>query len=478
MSSPKYDLVVIGSGPGGYVSAIRAAQLGMKTAVIERDNPGGVCLNWGCIPSKAIIKCAEVYNYFQSSENYGISHKGLSFDYSKVIDKSRGASSSLNKGVEFLLKKNKIDLIKGAAKLLRPGAIGIAGDEDSEIQGQKILLATGSVPRTIPGMEIDGKIVMTSDEAIMNRSVPKNIVIIGGGYIGVEFAYVYNSFGSKVTIVEMAPNIIPGADEDISKELEKSFKKRGIEILTSTAYKSIKKTKTGAKITVADVGSGEEKTLSKEIVLVAIGRKAVANSAPTSFSFYGSGDSLGLDELGIETDEQGFIKTDESYSTTCSGVYAIGDVNGPPLLAHKASDEGVVAVERMNGLETRVHYDNIPGCVYCQPEVASVGLTKKQANDSGYNLSVGTFPFKAVGKAVAVGETEGFVKIISNKDNGEILGAHIIGHGATELIAELGTAKTLESTPYEIATTSHAHPTLSEAVMEAALAAMGRRRNF
>ncbi len=476
--SSKYDLVVIGSGPGGYLSAIRAAQLGMKTVVIERDSPGGVCLNWGCIPSKAIIKCAEVYSYFNKSEDYGITHKGLSCNYSKVIDKSRGASSSLNKGVEFLLKKNKVDLIKGSAKLLRPGAVGIAGDEDSEIQGQKILLATGSVPRTIPGLDIDGKIVMTSDEAIMNRRIPKSIVIIGGGYIGVEFAYVYNAFGSKVTIVEMVPNIIPGADEDVSKELEKNFKKSGIEILTSTAYKSIKKTKTGAKITVADAASGKEKVLSAEMVLVAIGRKAVTNSAPTSFSFYGSGDSLGLDELGIETDEQGFIKTDESYSTTCSGVYAIGDVIGPPLLAHKASDEGVVAVERMNGMDTRVHYDNIPGCVYCQPEVASVGLTEKQANERGHNFSIGTFPFKASGKAVAVGEPEGFVKIIFSKDNGEILGAHIIGHGATELIAEIGTAKTLESTPYEIATTSHAHPTLSEAVMEAALAAMGRMRNF
>ncbi len=476
--SSKYDLVIIGSGPGGYISAIRAAQLGMKTAVVERDNPGGVCLNWGCIPSKAIIKCAEVYNYFRDAENYGISHKGLSFDYSKVIDKSRGASSSLNKGVEFLLKKNKVDLIKGAAKLLRPDSVGIVGDEDSEIQAQKIMLATGSVPRTIPGLDIDGKIVMTSDEAIMNRRIPKTIAIIGGGYIGVEFAYVYNAFGSKVTIVEMAPNIIPGADEDISKELEKSFKKSGIEVLTSTAYKSIKKTKKEAKVTVADAGSGKEKTLNAEMVLVAIGRKAVANSAPTSFSFYGSGDSLGLAELGIDINEQGFIKTDESYSTTCSGVYAIGDVIGPPLLAHKASDEGVVAVERMNGLDTRVHYNNIPGCVYCQPEIASVGLTEKQANDDGYNISVGSFPFKAVGKAVAVGETEGFVKIISNKDNGEILGAHIIGHGATELIAEIGTAKTLESTPYEIATTSHAHPTLSEAVMEAALSVMGRQRNF
>lgn len=476
--SSKYDLVVIGSGPGGYVAAIRAAQLGMKAAVIERDNPGGVCLNWGCIPSKAIIKCAEVYNYCKKSEDYGITSKGLSFDYSRVIEKSRGASSSLNKGVEFLLKKNKVTFIKGSARLLRPGAVGIAGDEDSEIQSQNILLATGSVPQTIPGLEIDGKIVMTSDEAIMNREVPKSIIIIGGGYIGVEFAYVYNSFGSKVTIVEMAPNIIPGADEDVSKELEKSFKKSGMTVLTGTAYKSIKKTKTGAKVTVADAASGGESVLSANMVLVAVGRKAVANSAPTSYGFYGSGDGIGLDELGIETDERGFIKTDENYSTTCSGVYAIGDVTGPPLLAHKASEEGVVAVERMNGLNTRVHYNNIPGCVYCQPEVASVGFTEKAANDAGYNVDTGTFPFKAVGKAVAVGEPEGFVKIISNRENGEILGAHIIGHGATELIAEIGTARTLESTPYEIATTSHAHPTLSEAVMEAALAAMGRQRHF
>lgn len=475
----KFDLTIIGSGPGGYVAAIRAAQLGMNVAVIERDKPGGVCLNWGCIPSKAILKCAEVYNYIINSEKYGIKTSGVSYDYSKVVGKSRDASTTLNKGVEFLLGKNNITLLKGVGKIIKENQVAVLNKENLEIQTDKILIATGSVPRTIPGLEIDRKVVMTSDEAIMNREIPKSVVIIGGGYIGVEFAYVYNSFGSKVTIVEMEKNIIPGADEEVAIELQKVFKRHGVEIRCGTKYKSIKKQRTSATVTVQDIETGEEENIKTSLVLVAIGRKAVANTALSSFSHYGKSDGLGLGEVGVELDSVGFIKTDKDYMTTKNGIYAIGDVIGPPLLAHKASEEGVVAVEIMNGIKkSKVHYNRIPGCVYCQPEVGMIGLTEKQAKEQGFDYSVGKFPFKAAGKAVAVGDTEGFVKILSDKKTNEILGAHIIGSGATELIAELGLASSLEATPLEIAYTSHAHPTLSEAVMEAALGTLGRTRHL
>jgi len=476
----KFNLTVIGSGPGGYIAAIRAAQLGMKVAVIERDKPGGVCLNWGCIPSKAILKCAEIYETFKRSEEYGIKSNGLSFDYSKVIEKSRKAASTLTKGVEFLLKKNKIALFTGVGKLITKSKVGVIGEKNEiEIDTEKVLIATGSVPRVLPGMEVDGNLVMTSDEAIMSSDFPDSIVIIGGGYIGAEFAYVYNSFGSKVTIVEMETHLIPGTDREVALELEKSFKKAGMNILTSTKFKEIKRSKKSLEVTLEDTqGKKGEKRVSASKVLIAIGRKAVANTAPSSLSYYGNSDDLGLKGLNIELNEQGFIKTDGSYMTTCSDVYAIGDVIGPPLLAHKASEEGVVAVEKMAGLSSKVHYDNIPSCVYCQPEIASVGITEEQAKDRGLKLNIGKFPFRACGKAVGTGDTEGFVKVISDAKTGEILGAHIIGHGATELIAEIGVAKTLESTPLEIGMTVHAHPTLSEAVMEAALAALGRSRNF
>jgi dihydrolipoamide dehydrogenase len=475
----KFNLTVIGSGPGGYVGAIRAAQLGMKVAIIERDKPGGVCLNWGCIPSKAILKCAEIYEKFKAAEDYGIKCNGLSFDYPKVIEKSRKAASTLTKGVEFLFKKNKITLFSGVGKLITKNRVGVIGNKDQiEIETEKVIIATGSVPRILPGIEVAGNLVMTSDEAIMSTDFPDSIVIIGGGYIGAEFAYVYNSFGSKVTVVEMEKHLLPGVDGEVAQELEKIFKKAGMNILTSTKFKSLKKSKNSVEVTLEDSQGKEEKKITASKLLVAIGRKAVANTAPSSLSYYGNSDGFGLKELNIELNEQGFIKTDGSYMTTCSNVYAIGDIIGPPLLAHKASEEGVVAVEIMAGLKSRVHYDNIPACVYCQPEIASVGITEEQAKDRENKFNIGKYPFRAVGKAVGIGETEGFVKIISDATTGEILGAHIIGHAATELIAEIGVAKTLESTPLEIAITSHAHPTLSEGVMEAALAALGRARNF
>lgn len=476
----RFNLVVIGSGPGGYIAAIRAAQLGMKVAVVERDKPGGVCLNWGCIPSKAILKCAEIYETFKHSENYGIKCGELSYDYSKVIEKSRKASSTLTKGVEFLFKKNKIALFLGTGKLISPNKVGIIGDKDEkEIETERILIATGSVPRVLPGIEIDGRVVMTSDEAIFSKEIPESIVIIGGGYIGVEFAYIYNSFGSKVTIVEMENRILPGVDREIAEELEKNFKKNGIHVLTGTRFKELKKLDNSVEVTLEDDSGKGEKKVSASRLLVAVGRKAVYNTAPTSLSHYDTSSDIGLKDLNIELTKQGFIKVDNSFMTTCRNVYAIGDVVGPPLLAHKASEEGVIAVEIMAGdKNARVHYDRIPGCVYCQPEVASIGITEDEAKERGIKFNVGKFPFKACGKAVAIGETEGFVKIISDAKSGEILGAHIIGKGATELIAEIGVAKTLESTPLEIGITPHAHPTLSEAVMEAALAALGRAINI
>lgn len=475
----KFNLVVIGSGPGGYIAAIRAAQLGMRVAVVERDKPGGVCLNWGCIPSKAILKCAELYQTFKQSEKYGIKHNELSVDYPKVIERSRKTSSTLSKGIEFLFKKNRITLYSGIGKLITPKKVGVITESNElEIETERILIATGSVPKTLPGLEVDGKLVMTSDEAIMSKELPDSIIIIGGGYIGVEFAYVYNSFGSKVTIVEMEDHLLPGADEEVAQELERSFKKAGINVVTGMRFKHLKRNKNTVEVTLEDREGKETKRLSGSHVLVAVGRKAVANTAPTSLSYYGKSPDLGLKELRIEVDEQGFIKTDESYMTTCTNVYAIGDVIGPPLLAHKASEEGVVAVEIMAGHKKKLNYDNIPSCVYCQPEIASIGLTEKQVRERGFKFNIGKFPFRASGKAMAVGDTEGFVKIISDSKTGEILGAHIIGHGATELIAEIGIAKTLEATPLEIGSTVHAHPTLSEAVMEAALAALGMARNI
>jgi len=479
LTMEKFDLTVIGSGPGGYVGAIRAAQLGMRVAIIERDRPGGVCLNWGCIPSKSILKCAEVYEYFKNSSEFGITHKGLSYDFSKVIDKSRGASDKLTNGVEYLLKKNKITLFNGIGKIINNGKVGVTGENDQvEIDTEKILIATGSVPVTLPGLEVDGKLVMTSDEAIFHPEVPPSVVVIGGGYIGAEFAYVYNSFGSKVTIVEMMDHLLPGADRDVARDLERSFKKSGMTIMTGTKYKNVNKKRKTVDVILEDIKKGTESTVSASMVLVAVGRRPIANDAPTSLSFYKKTGDIGLSDARVELDERGFIKTDDSYMTTSSNIYAIGDVIGPPLLAHKASEEGVAAVEMMAGLNSKVHYGNIPGCVYCQPEIAMLGMTEEQVKGKGYEYNVGKFPFKAVGKAVGTGETDGFVKIISDKKTGEILGSHIIGHGATELIAEVAVGRTLETTPYEIAVTSHAHPTLSEAVMEAALAAMGRARNF
>jgi dihydrolipoamide dehydrogenase len=463
--SGRYDLVVIGAGPGGYVAAIRAAQLGMKTAVVEKDRAGGVCLNWGCIPSKAILTSAELYEDLKEGERYGIKVQGMSVEYAQVIRRSREVADRLAKGVEFLLRKNKVQLIMGTGRLDGPNRVVVeaSGQAARELEAAHILIATGSKERTLPGLEVDGKRILTSYEALVDAEMPKDILIVGGGAIGCEFAYVYAAFGSRVTVVEMEKQLLPGVDAEVAQELEKAFKKKGIEVLTGTKYHGAEKFP--GRVEVALDHNGDIKTRTANKVLVAVGR------VPLSAG-------LGLEAIGVELD-RGFIKVNEHMQTSCATVYAIGDVNGPPLLAHAASEEGIAAVEHMAGKrEKGIDHRKIPACVYCQPEVAMIGLTEEQAKAKGYEVSVGKFPFMASGKAIARGHDEGFVKLVVDKEYGEILGCHIIGHGATDLIAEIGLARTLEATTAELAGTVHAHPTLSEAIMEAALNAEGRGINF
>ena len=461
----RYDLVVIGAGPGGYVAAIRAAQLGLSVAVVEKDQPGGVCLNWGCIPSKAILTSAEMYEDLKHGERYGIKVSGLSFDYPQVIKRSRQVAGRLAKGVEYLLKKNKVPLLKGAGRLEAKNRVVIeaSGQEAQQVEAERIVIATGSRERTLPGLEVDGKQVLTSYEALTEQAIPESIVIIGGGAIGVEFAYIYSTFGSRVTIVEMEKQLLPGVDSEIVQELERSFKRKGIEILTQTMFHRLEKYPGRVELILDNAGTLKERTTNK--VLVAVGR------APISAD-------LGLEEAGVEID-RGYIQVNEQLQTANTAIYAIGDVNGPPLLAHAASEEGIAAVEYMTGeREKGLDSSRIPACIYCQPQVAVFGLNEEQAQAQGYEVKVGRFPFRALGKALASGHDEGMVKLVVEKEYGEILGCHIIGRGATDLIAEVGLARTLEATTAELSETVHAHPTLSEAIMEAALDAEGRGINF
>ena len=461
----RYDLVVIGAGPGGYVAAIRAAQLGLSVAVVEKDQPGGVCLNWGCIPSKAILTSAEMYEDLKHGERYGIKVSGLSFDYPQVIKRSRQVAGRLAKGVEYLLKKNKVPLLKGAGRLEAKNrvVIEVSGQEAQQVEAERIVIATGSRERTLPGLEIDGKQVLTSYEALTEQAIPESLVIIGGGAIGVEFAYIYSTFGSRVTIVEMEKQLLPGVDSEIVQELERSFKRKGIEILTQTMFHSLEKYPGRVELILDSAGTLKERTTNK--VLVAVGR------APISAD-------LGLEEAGVEID-RGYIQVNEQLQTANTAIYAIGDVNGPPLLAHAASEEGIAAVEYMTGeREKGLDSSRIPACIYCQPQVAVFGLSEEQAQAQGYEVKVGRFPFRALGKALASGHDEGMVKLVVEKEYGEILGCHIVGRGATDLIAEVGLARTLEATTAELSETVHAHPTLSEAIMEAALDAEGRGINF
>ncbi|MFV1950445.1 MAG: dihydrolipoyl dehydrogenase [Nitrospinota bacterium] len=455
-----YDLVVIGSGPGGYVASIRGARVGMNVALVERDRVGGVCLNYGCIPTKTLLQNTEVLSLFQRSKEFGITVDNLMADFSKAVDRSRRVANRLSKGVEYLLKKNKIDLISGSAMFhshpaptKKIGIIDEKGKYIREITGRNIIIATGSRVKSVPGVNIDGKKIITSNEAILLKDLPESMIILGGGAIGVEFAYIFAIYGVKVTIIEMLPHILPLEDSEITAILERSFKKIGIDIMTGYRVESVMAGGKGVKVTVSSAeGTSEEK--ASDIVLVATGRE------PNS-------EGIGLKEMNINM-EKGYIKVNNRMETGAAGIYAIGDVAGQPLLAHAAMAEGITAVETINGKEGGLPDRlNIPNCTYCHPQVASVGLSEEEAKKRGYDIKIGRFPFRANGKAVAMGETDGMIKIIANAKNEEILGAHIIGPEATELIGEIALAKSFKLTPSEISKTVHAHPTLSEMIMEA-----------
>lgn len=451
-----YDLIVIGGGPAGYVGAIRAAQLGKKVACVEKERAGGTCLNWGCIPTKALLRNAELYHLMSHrAADFGFAFDKLSYDWSKIIGRSRKVSDRLAGGIEFLFKKNKVDYLRGEASNEKAGSVVVtAADGKQETHtASKILVATGVTTRELPGLPFNGRTVIGSRQALILDPQPKSMIIIGAGAIGIEFAYFYNAFGTKVTVVEMMPNILPVEDTEVSVALEKSLTKLGIKILTGAKTTKTEATEAGVKITVE---GKESQTLEADVCLVAIGVQPLLPGG-----------------LKLELTERGYIKTKENYETSVPGIYAAGDIIGPPWLAHVASYEAIQAVEGMFGKHKPKRVTTFPGCTYCQPQVASVGLTERAAKEKGLKFKIGKFPFQASGKALAVGESEGFVKLILGEPHGEILGAHIIGAEATELIAELGLAITLEATHEEIEATIHAHPTLSEAVHEAVGQAYG-----
>jgi dihydrolipoamide dehydrogenase len=451
----KYDLVVIGGGPAGYVGAIRAAQLGKRVACVEKERAGGTCLNWGCIPTKSLLRNAELYHLLSHrAADFGFKIEGLSYDWSKVIKRSRDVSDKNAAGIEFLFKKNRVDYIRGEASLEKAGEVVVrmVDDKTETPEAAKILIATGVVSRPLPSFPFDGKTVIGSREAMILEPQPKSMVIIGAGAIGVEFAYFYNAFGTKVTLIEMLPNVLPIEDTEVSQALEKALKKQGIRILINARTTKTERTKNDVAITV----EGKEK-IEAEVCLVAIGVTPL----------------LPRGKLQPNLTERGYIETNALYETSLPNVYAAGDIIGPPWLAHVASWEAIQAVEGMFGEIEPRKVGAFPGCTYCQPQVASIGLTERAAKESGRKFRVGRFPFNASGKARAIGETEGFVKLIIGGPHGEILGAHIIGPEATEMIAELGLAITLEATHEEIEATIHAHPTLSEAVHEATGQAFG-----
>src|SRR5919109_412886 len=452
----KYDIVVVGTGPGGYVCAIRAAQLGLTVAVVEDDRPGGVCLNWGCIPTKALLRNAEVVHLFEKAETFGITVQGMKADYASAVQRSRGVADRMAKGVEFLFRKNKVTLVPGTGTLPSKNVVEVRGKDGTTTleAGRAVILATGSEPKSLPGVPIDEKIVISSNGAVRNEAKPKSIVVIGAGAVGVEFADVYRSYGVEVTLLEALPRIVPIEDEDVSAQLTRSLSRRGITIKTGVKVSAVKPLESSVVIET-DGGRFEA-----EQVLMAVGRAARTKG-------------VGLETLGV-TLERGFVKVSPTMETSVKGIYAIGDMAGPPLLAHKAMAEGVVAAEVVAGKNPRpVDYGNVPSCTYCRPQVASIGLTEAKAKEAGREVAVGKFPFTASGKAVALAETEGFVKVIADKKTGEILGAHIIGPEATEVIHEFAVGRTLEATLEELMHTIHAHPTLSEAALEATLAALG-----
>lgn len=458
-SKMNYDIIVIGSGPGGYVTAIRASQLGFKTAIVERENLGGICLNWGCIPTKALLKSAQVFKYINHAEDFGLNKVEASFDFPKVISRSRGVANKMSKGIEFLMKKNKIDVIFGNAKVLKGKKVAVEKDGAvTEYSANHIILATGARSRELPNLPQDGVKVIGYRQALTLPEQPKSMIVVGSGAIGVEFAYFYATMGTKVTVVEFMPNIVPVEDEEVSKHLEKSLKKAGVEVMTNASVESLDTSGAGVKAHVK-TASGNV-TLEADIVLSAVG--IAANI-----------ENIGLEEVGIQTDK-GRVLVNEWYQTSVPGYYAIGDIIPTQALAHVASAEGITCVEKIKGMHVEpIDYGNIPGCTYCLPEIASVGLTEKQAKEKGYEIKVGKFPFSASGKATANGDTDGFVKVIFDAKYGEWLGCHMIGVGVTEMIAEAVAARKLETTGHEILKTVHPHPTLSEAVMEAVAAAYG-----
>jgi len=457
-----YDVVVIGGGPGGEPAAIRASQLGLRVATIERDRLGGICTNWGCIPTKALLKNAEIYSDFLSApKEWGITYDNLKVDFGAIIQRSRGVVDRNVKGIEYLFKKNKIELIKGSGVLTGKNSVEVTGSggEKKTVTGNTIIIATGARARMLPGIKPDGKRILSATEAMSMDHIPASMTIVGSGAIGIEFAYFYHTFGTKITIIEMLPNILPVEDTEVSAELEKIYKKIGMTIYTNTKVSIVNLGNDGTTVEI-ETADGKKEKIDAECTLIAIGVQ-------------GNTENLGLEKLGIKM-TKGFIDVDDYMQTSVKGIYAVGDVAGPPWLAHVATAEGLVAAEYIaHGSAQPVDYDNIPGCTYCQPQVASVGLTERAAKEKGMQIKIGKFPFTAIGKARAIGHTEGFVKLIFDAKYGELLGAHIIGAEATEMLEELTIARSHGATSESILKTVHPHPTLSEAVMEAASVALG-----
>ncbi len=456
-----YDIIVVGSGPGGYVTAIRASQLGMKTAIVERESLGGICLNWGCIPTKALLKSANVYEYLQHAADYGITVKDSSADFGAMIKRSRDVASGMSNGIQFLMKKNKIDVLKGSGVIQANKSVEVTDESGAKTvyaAAKGIIIATGARSRELPNLPQDGTKIIGYRQAMTLPTQPKKLVVVGSGAIGVEFAYFYNAIGTEVTVVEYLPNIVPVEDEEVSKQLEKSFKKAGINIMTNASVEAVDTSGKGCVVTIK-TEKGEEK-IECDVVLSAVGIQANI-------------ENIGLETVGIVTDK-GRILVNEYYQTNIPGYYAIGDVVPGPALAHVASAEGIICVEKIAGHHPEpLNYGNIPGCTYCSPEVASVGMTEKAAKEAGYEIKVGKFPFSASGKASAAGAKDGFVKLIFDAKYGELLGGHLIGANVTEMVAELVAVRKLETTGEELIKTVHPHPTMSEAIMEAAAAAYG-----
>ncbi|GAB2867635.1 dihydrolipoyl dehydrogenase [Hymenobacter ruber] len=456
----QFDLVVVGSGPGGYVAAIRASQLGLKVGVIERESLGGICLNWGCIPTKALLKSAQVFEYLNHAADYGLKAEGIGYDFGAVISRSRGVADGMSKGINFLFKKNKIEAVMGTGKVVAPGKVEVTKADGSKemVEAKSIILATGARSRELPTMPVDNKKIIGYRKAMSMEQLPKRLVVVGSGAIGVEFAYFYRTMGSEVTVVEFLPRIVPVEDEEVSRQMEKSFRKIGVNVLTSAEVTKVDTSGEGCKVTIK-TAKGEQ-VIECDVVLSAVG-------VTTNL------ENIGIEELGIKV-ERGRVLVDDFYQTNVPGIYAIGDIVPGPALAHVASAEGIICVEKIAGHHPEpLNYQNIPGCTYASPEIASVGYTEAEAKAKGYDVLVGKFPFSASGKASAAGAKDGFVKVIFDKKYGEWLGAHMIGMNVTEMIAEVVVARKLETTGMEIIKAVHPHPTMSEAIMEAAAAAYG-----